>query len=74
MKHNIRYAAGSDVGRRREQNEDSGYASGRLLVVADGMGGHAAGELASSAAIAVMRELDATLPETGADLEAALEG
>ncbi|MFI7616747.1 serine/threonine-protein phosphatase [Nonomuraea terrae] len=74
MKHNIRYAAGSDVGRRREQNEDSGYASGRLLVVADGMGGHAAGELASSAAIAVMRELDATLPETGSDLEAALEG
>ncbi|MEO3790990.1 protein phosphatase 2C domain-containing protein [Nonomuraea sp. B10E15] len=74
MKHNIRYAAGSDVGRRREQNEDSGYASGRLLVVADGMGGHAAGELASSAAIAVMRELDATLPESGADLEAALEG
>jgi protein phosphatase len=72
MKHNIRYAAGSDVGRRREQNEDSGYASGRLLVVADGMGGHAAGELASSAAIAVMRELDATLPETGADLEGAV--
>ena len=34
MKQNIRYAAGSDVGRRREQNEDSGYASGRLLVVA----------------------------------------
>ncbi|MEU6997328.1 protein phosphatase 2C domain-containing protein [Nonomuraea sp. NPDC046570] len=73
MKHNIRYAAGSDVGLRREQNEDSGYASARLLAVADGMGGHAAGELASSAAIAVLRELDASLPETGADLEAALE-
>jgi PPM family protein phosphatase len=72
MKHNIRYAAGSDVGRRREQNEDSGYASARLLAVADGMGGHAAGELASSAAIAVLRELDANLPEAGADLEAAL--
>ncbi|WP_084961006.1 PP2C family protein-serine/threonine phosphatase [Thermoactinospora rubra] len=74
MKHNIRYAAGSDVGRRREQNEDAGYASSRLLAVADGMGGHAAGELASSAAIAVMRELDAKLPEGGADLVAALEG
>src|SRR5437868_1687507 len=73
MKHNIRYAAGSDVGLRREQNEDSGYASARMLAVADGMGGHAAGELASSAAIAVLRELDASLPETGADLEAALE-
>jgi PPM family protein phosphatase len=74
MKQNIRYAAGSDVGRRREQNEDAGYASGRLLVVADGMGGHAAGELASSAAITVMRELDVSLPEAGCDLEAALEG
>lgn len=74
MKHNIRYAAGSDVGRRREQNEDAGYASVRLQVVADGMGGHAAGELASSAAIAVMRELDAKLAESGVDTEAALEG
>nr|BFE87012.1 hypothetical protein GCM10020093_096130 [Planobispora longispora] len=37
----LRYAARSDVGVRREANEDSGYASARLLAVADGMGGHA---------------------------------
>ena len=35
----LRYAARSDVGHLREGNEDSGYASSDLLVVADGMGG-----------------------------------
>ncbi len=40
----LRYAARSDVGLIREGNEDSGYAGPALLLVADGMGGHAAGE------------------------------
>lgn len=48
------FAARSDVGGQRELNEDSGLASERLLVVADGLGGHAAGELASSTAISVV--------------------
>ena len=39
----LRYAARSDVGLARRGNEDSGYAGGHMLVVADGMGGHAAG-------------------------------
>ncbi len=39
----VRFSARSHVGRVREGNEDSGYAGARLLVVADGMGGHAAG-------------------------------
>jgi protein phosphatase len=38
----LRSAARSDVGLVRPGNEDSGYAGDQLLVVADGMGGHAA--------------------------------
>jgi protein phosphatase len=53
-----RYAAASDVGLHREGNEDALYAGPWLLAVADGMGGHAAGEVASAAAIAALTPLD----------------
>jgi PPM family protein phosphatase len=53
----LRYAARSDVGQVRQGNEDSGYAGPRLLIVADGMGGHAAGELASATAVATLAEM-----------------
>lgn len=59
----LRYAARSDVGMIREGNEDSGYAGPALLLVADGMGGHAAGELASAIAVASVADLDVHPPE-----------
>ncbi|MDQ1711657.1 MAG: family protein phosphatase [Frankiaceae bacterium] len=55
-----RYAAASDVGLLRDGNEDSAFAGRRLLAVADGMGGHAAGEVASAAVIAALERLDET--------------
>lgn len=59
----LNYAAKSDVGLVRPGNEDSGYAGPTLLLVADGMGGHAAGELASAMAIATIAQLDVSPPD-----------
>jgi PPM family protein phosphatase len=61
----IRYAAASDIGRSRPVKQDSAYASGRLLAVADGMGG--AGDRASAAAIDALKSLETwpTSPEHG---------
>ncbi|MDQ1635648.1 MAG: family protein phosphatase [Frankiaceae bacterium] len=58
MTFRLRYAVRSHVGNVREGNEDSAFAGSRLAVVADGMGGHAAGEVASSAAISALAHLD----------------
>lgn len=61
----FRYAARSEIGRVRRNNEDAGYASRDLLVVADGMGGHEAGELASAATVASV--VAATAESSAAD-------
>src|SRR5947199_7691558 len=54
----LRYAARSDRGLVRSSNQDSVYAGPRLLALADGMGGHAAGEVASKLVIAALVPLD----------------
>jgi serine/threonine protein phosphatase PrpC len=58
----LRYAARSDRGLIRGNNQDSVYAGPRLLAVADGMGGHAAGDLASKVVIAALEHLDDDAP------------
>ena len=67
----LRYAARSDVGLVRSNNQDSGYAGSHLLVVADGMGGHAGGDVASSVAIGRLARLDSETPAS--DIVATLE-
>jgi len=64
----LRYAALSDLGRYRKDNQDSGYAGEHLLVIADGVGGAAYGDVASHTAVQIMRRLDE--PPTGDLLEA----
>ena len=54
----LEYAAMSDVGRVRKDNQDSGYAGPWLLTVCDGVGGAARGDIASSTAVQQLRKLD----------------
>jgi PPM family protein phosphatase len=68
----LRYAARSDRGLVRANNQDSVYAGPRLLALADGMGGHAAGEVASKVVVAALAPLDDDEP--GGDLLDQLRG
>jgi len=65
----LRYTALSDVGRVRKDNQDSGYAGPHFLAIADGVGGSARGDVASSTAIGELHALDAP---PGNDLQSAL--
>ncbi len=51
-----RYAAATDIGLVRQTNQDALYADDTLAIIADGMGGHAAGEVAAAISIDLVRE------------------
>ncbi len=57
----LRYLAHSEIGLVRRNNQDSAYTSPTMLMVADGMGGAAAGDLASAIAIRELQEADGPL-------------
>lgn len=65
----MRFATRTDIGKSREVNEDSYLAEDRLFAVTDGMGGHSAGEIASSLAIEILKSVFGN-PEPGSpDIE-----
>jgi protein phosphatase len=68
----LRTVAHSEIGLVRKNNQDSGYASPTMVVVADGMGGAAAGDLASTVAVSELQKADGH--HTGAQMLEVLAG
>ena len=65
MTTSLRYAARSSVGLVRSSNQDSGYAGPHLMVLCDGMGGPAGGDIASAVAVDHLVPLDADSHQAG---------
>lgn len=59
----------SDVGLVRTGNEDAGFVSHSLIAVADGMGGHAAGEIASKIAVTTLAGLSPVISDSTIDAD-----
>lgn len=69
MSFTFRFVLQSNVGVIRKSNEDCAIASPKFLAVADGMGGHAAGEVASSTIIRTFQENLETIPVEEKDFQ-----
>jgi protein phosphatase len=68
----VRAFGATHTGRVRAGNEDSYYVGDAVFAVADGMGGHQAGEIASDAALEPLRELDVNAIADPAEISTAL--